>query len=524
MIPIKSTLRYAAGVAVFGCSYLLINYTQLLHKVYYRYASAGDIENALINLASFSIQGLMLLIACVYFNPAMMAALCVVVSISSLVHLSYSQILGGNIDLSAMTWMLGEARQASNAILEFLPAVAMAVLKVSVAVGLLFVSRALLRPSVLRGKKAKSGTVKASIVAVTVGVALLAATLQAASLPQANETSAYALAARAFFETHPNRLPVDVEPDKSRQPIPKIVWLIDESVSAEGAAVALADSIKKFQPIDFGEVASMGNCSASSNAALRWGVDVLNVDNKTDLRITPTIWGYAKKAGYRTTLIDGQVTGPPQNMVWAPERQLIDDFYPEGGGIDTDSKIAGMVNKILNRPGLDFVYVVLRGAHYAYESNYPKGNIDQDATLKNKYIEAIRYSKSSFFERIFQSVDRENVFAIYTSDHGQDLTPGRVPHCNLKPNAAEFSVPLLIFSSKRMGIQLGMLSTANDLTGRSHSQIFPSSIVMMGYPPSHAMEKYDMLLNEFSKRYVWFDRSMIPSGMDTTTKTPFVGK
>jgi glucan phosphoethanolaminetransferase (alkaline phosphatase superfamily) len=511
----NKVLHIGMGLLAFSCGYLLLNYTQFLYKIYYRYAAAHDAHNAFYNFIGFFIQGNLLLIACIFLPRKSLVLVLIFISFSSLVHLSYEQILGGYIDSDVMSWLLSEARQATNAMSEFLPKIGIAIAKVCAIVCLFIFSRKLIRPRAtaqhpfLEPSRHTSGLV--ALGSALTFMVVPGEMLRLANAPQGNETSAYTLASRVFLSAEPQRIAVEGSPLVGKQLAKKIVWLIDESISAQGFAMALAGSVDIHRPIDFGEVASMGNCSASSNAALRWGVNVTLVDTHTDLRKAPTIWAYAKQAGYQTTLIDGQVSGAPQNMVWKPERALIDDFIPAKGGIDADHVIAEKVNIMLKRPGSDFIYVVLRGAHYAYESNYPKNFLTNDGTIFQKYLGAIKYSKKGFFDALFLDVDRNQVAAIYTSDHGQHIEEGKVPHCTLKPSADEYSVPLLAFLPEQAKGQLKVEMDTTALAGRSHSQIFPTSLWLMGYEKQYAEDNFDALLNKPTNRYVWFGRTFTPN-------------
>src|SRR5690606_1545958 len=120
-------------------------------------------------------------------------------------------------------------------------------------------------------------------------------------------------------EPPPPRAAVTLTPRTAEAPR-HIVWLVDESVSHAAFAHLIAPRLEPFAPIDFGAAASLAHCSAPSNLALRSGVDVRRAGPRMDLRTTPSIWGYARKAGYRTILIDGQTAGAPQNLLLAPER------------------------------------------------------------------------------------------------------------------------------------------------------------------------------------------------------------
>src|SRR5690606_29953941 len=118
----------------------------------------------------------------------------------------------------------------------------------------------------------------------------------------------------ATAEPPPPRSPVELEPDTRGAPA-HIVWLVDESVAYRQFQDIVAPRLDAIAHIDFALAASLGHCSAPSNLALRSGVDVRRAGPDMDLRGTPSVWAYARKAGYRAVLIDGQTTGVPQNLL-----------------------------------------------------------------------------------------------------------------------------------------------------------------------------------------------------------------
>src|SRR5690606_2185431 len=127
----------------------------------------------------------------------------------------------------------------------------------------------------------------------------------------------------------------------------------------------------------------------------------------------PSIWAYARKAGYRTLLIDGQTSGPPQNLVLPPERALIDELRPAAGALDTDLRIAEALNEQLRGPGRSFTYVVLRGVHFQYRDHYPAGLVPADSPPSLQYDTALTYSKGRFFDRLLTGVERSEVAIVY---------------------------------------------------------------------------------------------------------------
>ncbi len=302
-----------------------------------------------------------------------------------------------------------------------------------------------------------------------------------------------------------------------------ILWLIDESVAEAPFRRLIAPTLADVPHQDFGIAAALGHCSAPAQVALRSGVDVRRVSAATDLRTTPSIWGYAKRAGYRTMLIDGQTAGAPQNLLLPPERALIDDYRPMVGGIDADLKIADALNKQLRGGGKSFTYAVLRGVHFQYRDHYPKGAILADAPVAVQYDTALTWSKGAFFERLLAGVDREAVAIVYTSDHGQNLAPGALPHCSREAVADEFRVPLLAFLPDALAARYAAAPRA----GHSASQILPATLTWMGYDPAAVTARYDRDLTAPTQRYVWFGRTVILTGaeraIDVTAGPDFSG-
>ena len=123
-----------------------------------------------------------------------------------------------------------------------------------------------------------------------------------------------------------------------------------------------------------------------------------------------------------------------------------------------------------------FTYVNLRGVHFQYRDHYPPGAVPAESPATLQYETALAYSKGHFFERLLAGVDREDVAVIYTSDHGQNLAPGVLPHCSRAPVADEFRVPLLAFLPPALAASYPKQVPS----GHSTSQIFPTTLIWMG--------------------------------------------
>jgi hypothetical protein len=297
------------------------------------------------------------------------------------------------------------------------------------------------------------------------------------------ETNLYVFGLPAAFEQEPSPRPLAARPLRDSA-LAKVVLVIDESVTWEAFEKVIAARIDGLPAIDFGEAASLANCSAPSNALLRWGVDMSRVrDPAYDPRTNPTIWAYARAAGYRTTLIDGQSEGQKQNYLTPGELALIDAFVPAKRASDTDVRLAERVNAELRRPGRAFIVVVKRGTHFPYEMNYPRGMVARDAPRALKYVAAVAHTSGRFFDTLDRDLRWERTLVIYTSDHGQDLAR-RSTHCNPRPKAEEYSVPLVAITAQPT---LAAALSASPLSDRaSHLNIFPTLVEAVGYGPDVA--------------------------------------
>jgi hypothetical protein len=434
-----------------------------------------------------------------------------VVFVSGICNSIHEIILGETLGVGAMAWMLEEVRQLPTAVAELSLLFLYGIGKVLLALGLLLSARHLLSREL--GAKLlilqRNGFVVWTVILAFIVLDPILGTMQRA---RAAEMNVYGLVVKAESLSDVEKEPVDVEAGTISK-IDTIVWLIDESIAWSYFEKIFQPTLSnQFPSIDYGRAFSMANCSAQSNAALRWGVNVEKVGKSSDLRVNPTIWAFATKAGYETMLIDGQVSGAPQNLIWGNEKKLIDKVISAKDGIDTDKKIASTVNGLLRDGKRRFIYVVLRGSHYQYASNLPAEEISQDMSNLDVYERSVAYSKKEFFSTLLRNVDRSKSAIFYTSDHGQNFESGVIPHCNTKPHNEEFLVPLVLFPPLQ---SIGDFSKAGSLPViNSHSQIFPTTLYFMGYSKVYAEDHYDNLLPRASKRLIRFGKRIFPVAID----------
>lgn len=499
-------LGLVAAMLVFGIGYGVANRFQLTHGVAYRFA-AGDAQGAITAFLFMAFQAAIFMAALFLFPRRWAAVLLALAGTSILTNIGYSQIVAELVDGGSLAWMLAEARQAGHAVGEFGGDFLWVAVQVVAALALFVLARQLAR-------RAVSMPWSSGIAAVLLGLLVVPSPIyrHAEVWPEAAERNLYGLGWDLWSAPPPPpRAAPGLKPDP-RVVVPRhIVWVIDESVAEAPFRRLIAPTLAKVPHSDFGVAAALGHCSAPAQVALRSGVDVRRASTTTDLRATAPIWAYAKAAGYRTTLIDGQTSGPPQNLMLPPERALIDEYRPMVGGIDTDLKIADALNARMKREGRSFSYAVLRGVHFQYRDHYPAGAIPADSPTRLQYDTALNWSKRAFFEHLLAGVDRGAVAIIYTSDHGQNLAPGALPHCSREAVTDEFRVPLLAFLPEPIAARYAAAPRA----GHSTSQIFPATLIWMGYDPAAVQAQYDDDLTQRTARFVWFGRTVIPTGADT---------
>lgn len=491
----------AAALLLFAAGYATANRFQLTHAILYRWA-AGDRASAIAAFLFMAFQGAVFLAALLLFPRRWATALLALAGASALVNIGYSQIVGSLLDDGSFAWTIGEARQAGHAAGQFGDQFLWVGAQIAAALALFVAARAIARGG---GRLPWGKGIAAGLLALLILPSILYRTFEVR--PESAERSVYGLGWDLLrAPPPPPRDPIDMAPDPDAKAPRHIVWLVDESVAEAPFARLIAPGLAGIPHVDFGTAAALGNCSAPAQVALRSGVDVRRVTAASDLRRTPSIWAYARAAGYRTMLIDGQATGAPQNLMLPPERALIDDYRSMVGGIDTDLQIADALNAQMKRAGKSFTYVVLQGVHFQYRDHYPAGAIPADSPVGLQYDTALRWSKSRFFDHLLAGVDREAVAIVYTSDHGQNLTPGKLPHCSPEAVADEFRVPLIAFLPTGEAARYA----AAPKTGHSASQIFPAMLGWMGYDRAKAAARYDRDLDRPTARYVWFGRTVVP--------------
>lgn len=275
---------------------------------------------------------------------------------------------------------------------------------------------------------------------------------------------------------------------------------------------------------NFGLAASYANCSAASNLSFRYAARRASFQH--DEAVRPSLWHFAKAAGYRTIYLDGQRTGRElQNFMTAQELSEIDELIQHDDATrarDKDIVLVGKLRALLARPERLFIYVNKNGVHFPYEGKYPpeaaiyrphmesatiaglnEGNQYGDgfgnAAFRNSYRNAVAWNTGEFFNRLLAGQPLNHTLLVFTSDHGQGFHKtqevGYLTHCTTGPApAAEGTVPLVFLTDHADTLRALQHSAARWQHQASHWNVPSTVLQLMGYPADWLAEHYEPTL------------------------------
>jgi lipid A ethanolaminephosphotransferase len=316
------------------------------------------------------------------------------------------------------------------------------------------------------------------------------------------------------------RQPVELTADASPRPR-VLILIVDESVrgdhlgingSAKGTTPYLA-SISD-QLLNFGIACSATNISSGTNIILQSGLRVDQCPDRAHLALKmPSIFQYAKAAGYRTCFLDGQsAPGDLSNFMTERDVEDIDVFYrvtadpqEQGEKYRRDHLMVQRIKEIIADGDPVCIYVNKYGAHFHYENTYPLEERRFAPTMnpqksmgasgmeeiENSYANSILWSVDRFFELLIPSLDAAETVVLYTSDHGQSLKEGKgiSTHADrAKPPSSQANVPLVGWGS--LLEQRFPDGVAGFRDRMSHFPLFPSLLILMGYEESEVTSRY----------------------------------
>ncbi len=309
-----------------------------------------------------------------------------------------------------------------------------------------------------------------------------------------------------------------------------IILIVDESISARyldinstsGEKTYLKEQFPNINIINFGIAAAATNCSYGTNIVLRYGG--MRENYLEYISVMPSIWQYAKKAGYKTVFLDAQRdAGKYQNGMTDEEKEDIDEFvqYDKVPVLYRDMNIADSLIKYINNSTQEFIYVNKIGAHFPVNDRFPDNFIMHSPILdrgnslditdmpsregysnseehwrlyRNSYRNTILWNVGNFFNKIFNGANLNKSTIIYTSDHGQDLHEyshtALSTHCNPNPINEEGAVPLVIVEGDSGSALKWESNLFSNKDKSSHYNIFPTLLKLMSYEDDKVLSSY----------------------------------
>lgn len=347
----------------------------------------------------------------------------------------------------------------------------------------------------------------------------------------------------AFFDRYPSffRVPslfvfagLSGVSDEERSPVTyaglirpraeKIVLIVDESIRAD--VLGINGYSKSTTPylsglgsgvVNFGVAASSSNCSDYSNLVLRTGARKESIPDRSQVTLTmPSIWQFAKRAGFRTVYVDAQ--SPPsatgyQNFMNAREARSIDEIARVRQEVvcESDRVALEKLSTCLERPGRTFLIINKYGLHFPYVWDYPSGYqifrpalgpgepMNDRTKSLNAFMNGLRWSVDEWFRLLLSKRSQfQSYVIIYTSDHGQNIVDDGtlVTHCRPRATRFEGMVPMIVLSNKQSLLDRFEGVRPDSYNRTSHFQVFPTLLHLLGYAEPWVRLHYGASLSE----------------------------
>ena len=283
---------------------------------------------------------------------------------------------------------------------------------------------------------------------------------------------------------------------------PDVIWIIGESLNTVNMQIygyprATTPALKRLQ--QEGQVLAFQNALAASPRTMSSVPYILSglqgVDPQGMIYSTPSIFNYAKSAGYKTGLITSQ------DFQWRNiDKLFVDkdlDHFQQG--TDFSSKVDILVgaddHQMLERGVLPFILkasqtpspfllvIQMSGSHTPYADQVPQAMKqflpEETPTSINAYDNSVWYT-DRFLGQLIPALrkQRPNAWIFFTSDHGQDVSgTGNQFHGSLTEPVVH--VPLLVFAPS--GQSEKIKSNVNSPT--AHADIFATTLDLIGLSP-----------------------------------------
>ncbi|MDR1518621.1 MAG: sulfatase-like hydrolase/transferase [Planctomycetota bacterium] len=287
-----------------------------------------------------------------------------------------------------------------------------------------------------------------------------------------------------------------------------IIFIVDESVGGKylginGYPSNTTPFLESMQGefFNYGQCCSAANLSQNSNLVLVSGLTKNQLpDRNQAVMRQPSIFAYAKKAGFQTYYLDvqgysrGNSIYPRDFADFTMQKIQAKHFF------DRDiQSVVHLRNLIDQSEEPTFTYVLKAGIHYGYENKIPPAYypdaLPERGHVPELYHRAIRWTVDEFFTSLERAMRGKDVLVVYTSDHGQNfLGDGSAPH-GAGQNAPidQANVPLIIwpFSEKVRQAFEGCGGYVPEMRDRAwHFQFFPTLLQLFGYRSDDVVKRY----------------------------------
>jgi len=307
--------------------------------------------------------------------------------------------------------------------------------------------------------------------------------------------------------------PVTLHPEESS--FQKIIMIMDESVRA---GFVNSDMFEKLGLIDYGATVSDGNCSHFSRFIFKRGFQPADLPKALAANglasERPTMWQFAKAAGFKTVYIDTLGDGVFHDGINSDELSYIDEKYyvHTQPNYLRDFDALKRLTTVMSRPGRAFIFLDKQGVHHAYQSKYPPGEAltfegpavklpanpdlrEYQRDLLGRYNRAVDWSVNRFISQLFSHGLPEDTLLIYTSDHGQSLVENntKLTHCTSGSITVdgEGLVPLFVYMNQDSPFSRSLRENGTNFRGKySHFQVFPTVLLALGYPRQAVTQSY----------------------------------
>lgn len=320
--------------------------------------------------------------------------------------------------------------------------------------------------------------------------------------------------------TIPERVRPEVRMVDGAYQADRLVLIVDESIRPD--FLSLNGSSRRTTPyldsigsrlFNFGTAVSGSTCSDASNVMLNSFVRPQDVRDRNAVLSRPTVFYYAKAAGYRTVLLSAVFRSPlfygirEADLAYLDETIMINQLYDDGRKELNDHRLIPELEQLFDRYQGErlFVYVRKQGTHFPFDDYYPEDRTPFEpilgdsrpmrahrAALANSYANGLRWNLDDFYRELDAAVGDEDAFYVFTSDHGENVELDEsLLHCGRHPTMA--MVPLWFDvrgerTRTEFESRFGNEFAERNRDHAAHVNVFPTLLQLMGVsvdgPPS----------------------------------------